>query len=150
MDDYVLVAAELKTGTLSGAPRNGVLRDGTKSVPDQQTVRTGDAWLLRRDRPDGQQHSAASRPVAARTSPCGWASLHDDNGAGNKRFTYHAFRGFDLLSDFVDTVGPATGGAKFNARADERRSARACSHRISLLVAGGALSQSRSTRPSGR
>jgi hypothetical protein len=34
--------------------------------------------------------------------------------APNKRFTYHAFS-FDLLSDFVDTIGPATGGAKFNA-----------------------------------
>ena len=73
VDDYVLVAAD--QGALSGAPRNGVLVTATFPINPSAA---GDASLLR-DRPDGQQHGAASRPVEPPL--CGRASLHDDNGA---------------------------------------------------------------------
>jgi hypothetical protein len=103
-DDYVLVAAD--QGALQGAPRNGVLVTATFPI---NPALPGTLRFFATAPTDG---STALLPVrsshlCAAGHPC--MPLTSD-----KRFTYHAFT-FDLLSDFVDTVGPATGGAEFNA-----------------------------------
>jgi minor extracellular serine protease Vpr len=105
VDDYILVAAD--QGALSGAPRNGVLVTATFPINPSAP------GTLRFFATAPTDSSTALLPVrsshlCATGHPCMTTMVPD------KRFTYHAFS-FDLLSDFVDTVGPATGGAEFNA-----------------------------------
>ena len=105
VDDYVLVAAD--QGALSGAPRNGVLVTATFPINPSAP------GTLRFFATAPTDSSTALLPVRS-SHLCAAGHPCMTTMAPNKRFTYHAFS-FDLLSDFVDTVGPATGGAKFNA-----------------------------------